>query len=326
MLTNMEYRRIGKSGVKVSVLSFGSWVTFASQLQGEDVSKILSFAFDHGVNFFDNAEVYAMGKSEELMGHAFKKLGWPRQKFLVSTKFFWGLTEGPNEKNTLNRKYLLNAIEGSLQRLQLDYVDIAYCHRADPETPLEETCWAFHNMIERGQALYWGTSEWPASAITEAWEICDRNRFHKPIVEQPQYNLLHREKVESEFAPIYDRTGIGLTTWSPLASGILSGKYLKEIPKGSRAEKKGLTFLQEEIADRTRQKQLENFVTLARDYGTEPASLAIAWCAKNPRVSSVILGASNLQQLSQNLIAMTLLDKLPESAWRQAQDIFNPIS
>ena len=220
----MEYRRIGRAGVKVSELSLGSWIKKKKNVGLPEVMEGMSLAWDHGVNFFDNAEVYSNGFAEEIMGQAFKALKWPRLKYLVSTKFFWGITEGPNEKNTLNRKYLLSAIEGSLKRLQLDYVDLIYCHRPDPNTPIEETVWAMHNILEKGQALYWGTSEWKADQILKAYQFASENSLHKPIVEQPQYNLLCRHKVEQEFAPLYEKCGLGLTIWSPLASGILTGK------------------------------------------------------------------------------------------------------
>ena len=221
----MNYRRLGRSGLKVSELSFGSWVTYGNQL-GEDLAReCMAAAHDAGVNFFDNAEVYARGQSERLMGNAFRKLGWPRESFVVSTKFFWGLNDGPNEKHTLNRKYLMAAIDGSLERLQLDYVDLVFCHRPDPDTPIEETVWAMHDIIRAGKAHYWGTSEWSAAAIVAAWQIAERAHLAKPVMEQPQYNLFHRERVEVEYAPLYEELGLGLTTWSPLASGLLTGKY-----------------------------------------------------------------------------------------------------
>src|SRR3954471_2967338 len=231
----MDYRRLGPSGVKVGELSFGSWVTYGNQLDPSGAAECMAAAWDGGVNFFDNAQVYAAGKSEELMGEALKKLGWPRLKYVVSTKFYWGITDGPNEKNTLNRKYLLDGIDSSLKRLQLDYVDLVYCHRPDPNTPLEETVWAMHDMIERGKALYWGTSEWSAADIRAAYEIAERHHLRKPVMEQPEYNLFARNRVEKDYARLYDDIGLGLTTWSPLASGLLTGKYRGGIPEGSRA-------------------------------------------------------------------------------------------
>ena len=234
----MNTRRLGRSGLKVSELSFGSWVTYGNQVDTRAARELMAAAFDAGVNFFDNAEVYAKGDSEVIMGKVLKELGWPRIKYIVSTKFYWGMRTCANDNNTLNRKYLLDAIDGSLKRLQLDYVDLVYCHRADPHTPIEETVWAMHNIIERGKALYWGTSEWNADEIRAAWDIADRRNLHKPVVEQPQYNLLHRKRVEQEYARLYEDIGRGLTTWSPLASGLLSGKYQKGIPPGSRGARR----------------------------------------------------------------------------------------
>src|SRR5690606_26318177 len=232
----MEYRRLGQAGLKTSVLSFGSWVTFGNQLDLETGMECMQLAHEAGVNFFDNAEAYAGGESERLMGEALRRLGWPRHSYLISTKFFWGIHEGPNTKNTLNRKYLLEAIDGSLERLGLDYVDLVYCHRHDPDTPVEETVWAMSDIVASGRALYWGTSEWPAERIREAWEVADRYHLRKPVVEQPQYNLLHRQRVEEEYLPLITDLGLGMTTWRPLASGIVTGKSLEGIPPGSAAE------------------------------------------------------------------------------------------
>ena len=217
----MNYRRLGRAGVKVSELSFGSWVTYSNQMDVKAARECMAAARDFGVNFFDNAEVYASGKSEEIMGDVLKQMGWPRLQYLVSTKFYWGIEDGPNSKATLNRKYLMQAIDNSLKRLQLDYVDLVYCHRADANTPLEETVYAMHDMIAQGKALYWGTSEWSAAEIYAAYEIAERHHLHKPVVEQPEYNLFHRERVEQEYARLYGDIGLGLTTWSPLASGCL---------------------------------------------------------------------------------------------------------
>ncbi|MBY0237613.1 MAG: aldo/keto reductase, partial [Burkholderiaceae bacterium] len=233
----MQYRRLGRSGLQVSELSLGSWITYHNQVGTKAATEMLAQAFDAGVNFFDNAEVYASGQSEVVMGEAFKALNWPRLNYIVSTKFFWGLSrEGNtvNRKDTLNRKYLMQAIDGSLKRLQLDFVDLVYCHRPDPHTPIEETVRAMHDMINQGKALYWGTSEWSASDIRAAWEIAERHHLHKPVMEQPQYNLFHRKRVETEYARLYEDLGLGLTTWSPLASGLLTGKYKAGVPEGSR--------------------------------------------------------------------------------------------
>ena len=306
----MNYRRLGRSGLKVSELSLGSWVTYGNQLDAGGARECMAAAWDRGVNFFDNAEVYAAGKSEEIMGEVLKKLAWPRLKYVVSTKFYWGITDGPNEKNTLNRKFLLNAIDGSLKRLQLDYVDLVYCHRPDPNTPIEETVWAMHDMIERGKALYWGTSEWSAAEIMAAWQLAERHHLRKPVVEQPEYNLFHREKVEKEFARLYEDIGIGLTTWSPLASGLLTGKYRHGVPPDSRAAIPRMKFLVEDVTDRRKNEVVGRLEAVAKDLGCTLAQLAIAWCAKNPRVSTVITGASRVAQVKENLKAAEVMPKL----------------
>lgn len=318
----MEYRRLGRSGVKVSQLSFGSWVTFSNQLDIDAAADGMNAAREYGVNFFDNAEVYAGGKSEEVMGAVFKKLKWPRLSYLVSTKFFWGITNDPNGKNTLNRKYLRNAIDGSLQRLGLEYVDLAYCHRPDPNTPLEETVWAMHDMVQRGQALYWGTSEWSADEIRAAWDIADRHHLHKPVVEQPQYNLFHRKKVEKEYARLYDDIGLGLTIWSPLASGILTGKYLTDVPKDSRAVTSGMAWVAEDAKDEQKRKALKEFLPIAKSLDCTPAQLAIAWCSSNPRVSTVITGASRTEQVHENMKALKIIPKITQDIKQTLDRIF----
>ncbi|HEX7465735.1 MAG TPA: aldo/keto reductase [Usitatibacter sp.] len=315
----MNYRRLGRSGLKVSELSLGSWVTYGNQLDTGAARECMAAAWDRGVNFFDNAEVYAAGKSEEIMGEALKKLAWPRLKYIVSTKFFWGITEGPNEKSTLNRKYLMNAIDGSLARLQLDYVDLVYCHRADPSTPMEETVWAMHDMIDRGKALYWGTSEWSAAQIVEAWQVADRHHLRKPVMEQPEYNLFHRSRVEREYAKLYDDIGLGLTTWSPLASGLLTGKYRAGVPSDSRGAMPRMKFLVEGLTDKKRNDAVAKLESVAKDLGCSLAQLAIAWCARNPHVSTVITGASKVSQVEENLRAADFIEKLtPEVMQRIA--------
>jgi voltage-dependent potassium channel beta subunit len=310
----MEYRRVGRAGVKVSLLSLGSWVTYGNQVDEKASVELMAAARDHGVNFFDNAEVYAAGKSEELMGVSLKKLSWDRLTYMVSTKFFWGLPakfgEGVNERNTLNRKYLLNAIDQSLKRLQLDYVDIVYCHRADPNTSLEEAVFAMHDIVASGKAVYWGTSEWSAADIMGAWQIAEKHHLHKPIVEQPEYNLFHRNKVEKEFARLYSEIGTGLTTWSPLSSGLLTGKYAKGIPADSRGSLKVMAWMQDRLTDETRNAAVSKLGKIAADLGCTTAQLAIAWCAKNPHVSTVITGASRVSQLQENMKALDILPKL----------------
>jgi voltage-dependent potassium channel beta subunit len=310
----VEYRRLGRAGIKVSALSFGSWVTYGNQLDENAALNLMSAARDHGVNFFDNAEVYASGQSETLMGAALKKLNWDRLTYLVSTKFFWGLPakfgEGVNEKNTLNRKYLLQAIDHSLARLQLDYVDIVYCHRPDPNTPLEETVYAMHDIVSRGKATYWGTSEWSATDILGAWHIADKHHLHKPVVEQPEYNLFNRNKVEREYARLYDEIGTGTTTWSPLASGLLTGKYANGIPPDSRASLKNMAWMQEQLLDAKRNAIVTQLGAIAKELGCTTAQLAIAWCVKNPRVSTVITGATKVSQLQDNMKALEVAAKL----------------
>lgn len=294
----------------MSELSFGSWVTYGKQVDVDAAIACMKTAYDGGVNFFDNAEVYSRGKSEEVMGAALKKLAFRRASYLVSTKFYWGLEEGPNEKNTLNRKYLAQAIDGSLARLGLDYVDLVFCHRPDKETPLEETVWAMHDMVASGKALYWGTSEWSAEDVLEAYRIADKRNLHKPVMEQPEYNLFARKRVEVEYAPLYEELGLGTTTWSPLASGVLTGKYQGGIPMDSRAALKGYGWLEPMVTDKAKLAVVDALAKIAKDLDCSLAELSIAWCAKNPRVSTVILGASRVEQLEQNLKALAVIPKL----------------
>ena len=306
----MNYRRLGRSGLKLSELSFGSWVTYGNQM-GESVAReCMAAAYDAGVNFFDNAEVYANGRAETIMGDALRKLGWRRSSYVVSTKFYWGLHDGPNEKNTLNRKYLRQAIDGSLTRLGLEYVDLVFCHRPDPATPIEETVWAMHDMIATGKALYWGTSEWSAAEIASAWQIAERHHLHKPAMEQPQYNLFHRERVEKEYARLYEDYGIGTTTWSPLASGLLTGKYNEGVPAGSRAALKGYEWLSERVLDPARLRQVRALAPIAGELSCTLAQLALAWCLRNPAVSTVITGASRPEQVVENMKALAVLPLL----------------
>ncbi|HEY5799116.1 MAG TPA: aldo/keto reductase [Burkholderiaceae bacterium] len=306
----MEYRRLGRSGLKVSELSFGSWVTYGNQVDHSAARELMAAAYDSGVNFFDNAEVYAGGQSETIMGRALQDLKWDRDSYIVSTKFYFGINNGPNRDHTLNRKYLLHAIDKSLARMQLDYVDLVYCHRADPSTPLEETVWAMSDMIARGKALYWGTSEWSADEIQEAWNIAERHHLHKPVMEQPQYNLFHRVRVEQEYARLYDSIGLGITSWSPLASGLLTGKYRNGVPSGSRAELKNYAFLKDELTDAGKNAKVAALENIARDLGCTVGQLAIAWCLQNPRISTVITGASSVAQLKENLVAAEVASRL----------------
>jgi voltage-dependent potassium channel beta subunit len=307
----MEYRRLGRSGLQVSVLSFGSWVTFGKKDQLEtakEAAECLSAAKDAGVNFFDNAEAYSAGESERVMGQAFRDLGWKRHEYIVSTKLFWGIHDEINMKNTLNRKYLSQAIDASLERFGLDFVDLVFCHRADPKTPIEETVWAMSDMITQGKALYWGTSEWTADEIRAAYDIADRHNLHKPLMEQPQYNILWRDRVEKEYKRLYEDIGLGTTIWSPLSSGLLTGKYMNGIPEGSRATLPGYEWLKGMLTDEGRNKKVADLKVIADELGVTLAQFSLAWCAKNPNVSTVITGASNADQVREN---MTALDVMP---------------
>jgi voltage-dependent potassium channel beta subunit len=319
----MNYRRLGRSGLKISELSFGSWVTYGNQLGEAAARECMAAAYDAGVNFFDNAEVYAKGNAESIMGEALKRLGWRRSSFILSTKFFWGLHDGPNEKNTLNRKYLHQAIDGSLKRLQLDYVDIVFCHRPDPETPIEETVWALHSMIEAGKALYWGTSEWSAADIMAAWQIAERHHLHKPVTEQPQYNLFHRDRVEHEYARLYGDLGLGATTWSPLASGLLTGKYDAGVPSDSRAAVKGYEWLAERVQDSAKLAKVRALAPIAQQLSCTLAQLALAWCLKNPHVSTVITGASRPSQVTENMQAQQVVTQLSPDVMARIDAIAN---
>jgi len=318
----MKYRHLGKTGIQVSELSFGSWVTFHNQADVKSAVNMMAAAYEAGVNFFDNAEVYAGGKSETVMGNALKKLKWRRSSYLISTKLFWGLHEGVNEKNTLNRKRLIEGINGSLERLQLEYVDLIYCHRPDKTTPIEETVWAMHNIIERGKAFYWGTSEWSASEIVEAIQIAERHHLHKPVVEQPQYNMFEQRRLTGDYVRFYKDYGYGTTIWSPLASGLLTGKYKAGIPKDSRGALKGYEWLKDSITDKEKLAKVAALQPIAKDLGCTLSQLALAWCLKNPFVSTVITGASRVQQVHENMKAVDVVDKITPEIMERIDVIF----
>jgi len=325
----MQYRRLGRSGLQLSELSLGSWVTYHNQVDTSAATEMLAAAMDAGINFFDNAEGYAQGQSEVVMGEAFKALKWPRLNYVVSTKFYWGLEgtgQSVNQRNTLNRKYLMQAIDGSLKRMQLDFIDLVYCHRPDPLTPVEETVRAMSDMITQGKALYWGTSEWSAADIRAAYEIAKRHHLHKPVMEQPQYNLFCRQRVEQEYARLYDDMQLGLTTWSPLASGLLTGKYQNGVPEGSRGAMKSLGFLLAGLTDPAKNAAVVQLAEIAAELGGNVGQLAIAWVNKNPRVSTVILGASKLGQLQDNLGALALTPKLTPEVLARIDAIAKPLA
>jgi voltage-dependent potassium channel beta subunit len=317
----MNYRRLGKAGLKVSELSFGAWVSFGTQMDVDAAYDCMVAAYDAGVNFFDNAEAYAGGQAEVIMGEVLRRAGWRRSSYIVSTKFYWGLHDGPNERNTLNRKYLMQAIDGSLKRFGLDYVDLIFCHRPDPNTPIAETVFAMDDIIRQGKAIYWGTSEWSADEIRAAWEIAERHHLHKPQMEQPQYNMLHRDRVEKEYARLYEDIGLGLTTWSPLASGLLTGKYNDGIPADSRANLPGYEWLKAMLTDPKRLAIVRALQPIANDLGCTMSQLAIAWCVKNPHVSTVITGASRVSQVHENMKALEVVPKLTDDVMAQIDAI-----
>jgi voltage-dependent potassium channel beta subunit len=325
-MTTMTYRRLGRSGLKVSVLSFGSWVSFGDQLDVELAEACMVEARNHGVNFFDNAEAYAGGSSEEIMGEVIQRQGWPRHSYVISSKFFWGIhgEESINTHHTLNRKYLLEAIDPSLERLKLDHLDLIFCHRPDPDTPIEETVWAMSDIVSSGKALYWGTSEWSADEIRAAYDVADRRHLHKPVMEQPQYNMFDRDKVEHEYTRLYDDIGLGLTTWSPLASGLLTGKYVDGVPEDSRGALKGYEWLSEELTDIAKNAMVAELMKVADDLGCTMAQLALAWCAANPNVSTVITGASRPEQVTENMRALEVLDDLDGPVMSRISAILDP--
>jgi len=313
MAAEMRYRRLGRSGLKVSALSYGSWLTFAERIDAAGAEDCLKAAYEAGVNFFDNAEAYAEGRSEALMGEILAKLGWPRETYLVSSKVFWG---GPKPNQTgLSLKHVVEACHAALRRLRVDYLDLYFCHRPDPETPIEETVRAMDLLQRQGKILYWGTSEWSAQEIMQAHGLARQLGAAPPSVEQPLYNLLNRHRVEEEYRRLYAEIGLGATTWSPLASGILTGKYRDGVPEGSRLSLPKADWLRERL-ERYRQRGLPELLSqleaVAAKIGASPAQLAIAWCLKNPDVSSVILGAARPEQLAENLGALDALDALDE--------------
>jgi voltage-dependent potassium channel beta subunit len=304
----MQYRHLGRSGLKVSALSYGSWVTFGDQIDTDRAAECMQIAYDHGVNFFDNAEAYAGGQSEVMMGEIIQDKGWDRSDLVVSTKIFWG-GDGPNDTG-LSRKHVIEGTEAALERLQMDYVDLVYCHRPDLETPIEETVRAMSYLVENGYAFYWGTSEWSAEQIRHAVGFARRAHLVPPTMEQPQYNMFHRERVEQEYAPLYEDARLGTTIWSPLASGLLTGKYNDGIPEDSRLATEGYEWLQDQVLREERIETVRRLTGVADDLGCTTAQLALAWCLKNPYVSTVITGASKPHQVAENMKAIEVAPQL----------------
>ncbi|MBL8002643.1 MAG: aldo/keto reductase [Flavobacteriales bacterium] len=309
---NMRYRRLGQAGLQVSELSLGSWLTFGKQITDDTAEALMKLAYDNGVNFFDNAEIYARGESERVMGRILRKMDWPRDTWTVSSKVFFGAGGKLPTQVGLHRKHVVEACHDALKRLQVEYLDLFFCHRPDPNTPIGETVWTMHQLIMQGKVMYWGTSEWSAEQIKEAHAFAQAHHLIGPTMEQPQYNLFHRAKVEDEFAPLYDTVGLGTTIWSPLASGILSGKHTLEGDASSRLRMAGLEWLKERELNEARLKKVEELKGIAKELGLSLPVFAIAWCLRNPRVSTVMLGASKVAQLEENLKAV------------DAQDLFTP--
>ncbi|RTL58300.1 MAG: aldo/keto reductase [Sphingobacteriales bacterium] len=319
----MEYRRLGKSGLQVSLLSFGSWVTFHKQIDDSIADELMGIAYDEGINFFDNAEVYALGKSEEMMGRVLKKKNWDRTSYVLSSKAYFGWRGKNNKPNQtgLSRKHLFEACHEALQRLQTDYLDLFFCHRPDTNVPVEEVVWTMHNLIQQGKILYWGTSMWSGAEIMEAHRVAQQYHLIGPTMEQPQYNMFERFKMEQDYLPVFQNVGLGTTIWSPLASGFLTGKYLEGIPEDSRMAIQGFDWLKERWLQEEKIKKLRKLAALAQKLEVSLASLAIAWCIKNPHVSTAILGATKKEQLYENLKAIEVVHKLTADIMEKIEKI-----
>lgn len=319
----MEYRRLGRSGLQLSVLSFGSWVTFHKQIDDSIADELMGIAYDKGINFFDNAETYALGESEKMMGRVLKKKNWDRSSYVVSSKayFGWkGKEQKPNQHG-LSRKHLVEACDEALERMQLDYLDLYYCHRPDENVPIEEVVWTMHNLINQGKVLYWGTSQWSGAEIMEAHRVAQQYGLIGPVMEQPQYNMFDRYKVEMDYLPVYRNVGLGTTIWSPLAAGFLTGKYLDGMPEGARLGIKGFEWLRDRWLKEERIEKLKSLVDLSKEMGVSMASMAIAWTIKNPNVTTAILGATKKDQLIQNFEALNVLPLLTESVMERIDEI-----
>ncbi len=319
----MEYRKLGKSGLQLSIVSFGSWVSFKKQIDDGKADELMGLAYDNGINFFDNAETYADGESEKMMGRVLKNKNWDRSSFIVSSKVFFGRYGKhfkPNQKG-LSRKHVIEACEEALKRLQVDYLDLYFCHRPDKNTPIEETVFAMNTLLNQGKILYWGTSEWSGVEIMDAHRIAEKYNLIGPVMEQPQYNLFHRDKVEKEFDRIYDTVGLGTTIWSPLASGLLTGKYNDGIPEDSRMHLEEFSWLTDRWMKEQNIDKVRKLSVLAKELDTSTAALSIAWCISNPRVTTAILGATKKEQLMENLHAVNVKDKLTPEVLEKIEDI-----
>ncbi|MCB8979316.1 MAG: aldo/keto reductase [Ardenticatenaceae bacterium] len=323
----MEYRRLGKSGLKVSALSFGSWVTFSTQADVDLAADMMKAAYDAGVNFFDNAEVYAHGKSEEIMGKVFQRMGWRRDSYIVSSKVYGGpiANPGPNQRG-LSRKHIMEACHQAMERLQVDYLDLYFCHRPDPEVPMEEVVRSMNTLIEQGKVFYWGTSEWSAQQLMEAHSVARQYNLIPPTMEQPQYHMFHRYRFEVEYGRLYDKIGLGTTIWSPLASGLLTGKYNNGVPEDARVNLPGYEWLKAMFESEEGQKRLQSvreLVPIAEELGTTMPRLAIAWCLKNPNVSTVITGASKVAQVEENMKALDVVPQLTDDVMEKIEAVLN---
>jgi voltage-dependent potassium channel beta subunit len=320
----MEYRHLGKAGVKVSELSLGAWVTYGNQFGLKEAKEIMAAAYDAGVNFFDNAEAYASGQAELIMGKALKELGWQRKDYLISTKIFWG-GDGPNDRG-LSYKHIIEGVNNALKRLQLDYVDFVFAHRPDPDTPIEESVFAFNQVIRQGKAFYWGTSEWSAAEIMRATDFARRNSLRPPSMEQPQYNMFHRQRFEEEYAPLYKELGYGTTTWSPLYGGLFTGKYNEgNIPEGSRASLKQFQWVKDRVQDEGKLDVTRQLAEVAEDLNVTMAQMSLAWLLKNPNVSTVITGASKVSQVEENMKAVAIKEKLTDDVMLRINDIIKDV-
>ncbi|TMI66478.1 MAG: aldo/keto reductase [Bacteroidetes bacterium] len=319
----MEYRRMGKTGLQLSVLSYGSWVSFHKQIDDSTADELMSIAYDNGVNFFDNAEVYALGESEKMMGRILKKKNWDRTSLVISSKAFWGWRGKNNKPNQLglSRKHLTEACNEALQRLQLDYLDLFFCHRPDKNVPIEEVVWTMNILLQQGKILYWGTSEWSAQEIMEAHMVAEKNHLIGPAMEQPEYNMFHRNKIENEFLQIFKTVGLGTTIWSPLASGLLTGKYNDGVPEGSRMAIAGFDWLADKTLTEEKLNKVKKLKAVADKLGTSLAVLAVSWCIKNPNVTTAILGATKKEQLTENLKALDIYPKLSEELMNEIENI-----